>query len=96
MAEFNEKIQRKQLIDLYTKFLDNPESEMVKSELIEFDKNFGGIIALNDYLKAKPIPVYISEAIGHISILFQYGDNEFYSNPEIIDMAKRILQNLKK
>ena len=93
--EFNEKKIRRELIQLYKEFIENPESGDVKQNLIKFDRDFGGLAAYNDYLKSQPIPKDISKAIGHVSTIFQYGFGT-YEDDWILKIAKETLDSLEE
>ncbi len=93
--EFNEIKMRKELLALYRMFLENPESEDVRSNLIKFDRDFGGLAAYNDYLKSQPIPKDLVKAIGHVSTIFQYGLGT-YEDDWILKVARKTLEGLEK
>jgi len=93
--EFNEQKMRSKLITLYKDFLENPESEEIRSDLVQFDRDFGGLAAYNDYLKSQPIPKDISKAIGHVSTIFQYGLGT-YENEWILKIAEETLRDLEE
>jgi len=92
--EFNEQKMRSKLIALYKGFLENPKSKDIRSHLIQFDRDFGGLAAYNDYLKSQPIPKDISMAIGHVSTIFQYGLGT-YENNWILKIARETLDGLE-
>lgn len=93
--EFNEKKMRKDLIKLYREFIEQPESENVKSNLIKFDRDFGGLVSYNDYLKSQPVPKYIQDALGAVADLGLYGEG-FRSKEECLSFAKETLSKLKE
>jgi len=93
--EFNEQKMRSELIKLYQEFIKSPKSENVRLNLIQFDRDFGGLATYNDYLKSQPIPKDISKAIGHVSTIFQYGLGT-YENDWIFKIAKETLNNLEE
>ncbi|MFB6226213.1 MAG: hypothetical protein ABEJ02_02580 [Candidatus Paceibacteria bacterium] len=93
--KFDEVDMRERLKELYQKFLEKPEDENIKSDLVEFDRQYGGLASYNDYLASKPIPEYISKAIGHISTIYQYGWGT-YEDKWILDTAKKNLEELQK
>jgi hypothetical protein len=93
--EFNEKKMRTELLSLYRAFIENPENENIRSDLIKFDRKWGNLATYNDILKSRPIPPYLSKAIGHVSTIFQYGLGT-YDDVWIIDVAKDILKRLHK
>jgi len=93
--EFNEQEMRSKLISLYKRFVKNPESEDIRSDLVQFDRDFGGLAAYNDYLKSQPIPKDISKAIGHVSTIFQYGFGT-YEDEWILKIARETLKGLEE
>jgi len=93
--EFNEEKMRRDLLFLYERFIENPENEEVRSNLIKFDMDFGGLCAYNDYLKSQPIPEYIQNALGGLIDLGLYGEG-FKNKEECLYFAKEILKELSK
>ena len=93
--EFNEKKIREKLIVLYKKFIQQPESEEVKSNLIKFDRDFGGASTYNDILKSQPISKDIEKALGGLIDIALYGKG-FRSKEECLSFAKEVLEDLEK
>ncbi len=91
---------RKELIILYERFINNPESEEVKDDLMAYEHTFGGLTAYNDYLKSRPVPKDVVSGLGGLSIIFEYGwfesRDKIYTKEKIFSEAKRILEDLKK
>ncbi|MDO8467850.1 MAG: hypothetical protein Q7S56_02800 [Nanoarchaeota archaeon] len=106
MAEkINFKNMRKELIQLYEEFLKNPSDESIRRKVIKYELDFGGLSLYNDYLKSQPVPKDIENALSGLSTIYQYGwwkdtnkadAHEVFSNENLITLAKRILEDLKK
>jgi hypothetical protein len=91
---------RKELLELYKEFLENPEDKALNKEITLYELKYGGLSSYNDYLKSQPIPKDIEEALNGLSTMYQYGlfedDHKAFSNDKIISNAKEILEKLSK
>ena len=100
MAAINFQKMRKELISLYERFLESSDSEDVKSDFMIYERDFGGLQVYNDYLKSQPVPKDIESGLAGLSTVFQYGwfkdGGGMFSNEEIVVIAKKILEDLKK
>jgi len=94
---FNEKVMRKDLIKLYKDFIEKPEDETVRGNLMQCHLDWGGLVVYNDYLKSQPIPLYIVKALGSLIDMVVYGQGfRFESKEECISFAKEILRKLEE
>ncbi len=91
---------KRELIGLYSKFLENPEDETTNKKIIAYELRYGGLSSYNDILSSQPVPKDIERALYGLSTIYQYGlwedTHEAYSNKRIISAAKSILEDLKK
>jgi hypothetical protein len=90
-----QKIKR-ELIAIYQKFLNDGEKEEAIDEAIKYDRIYGGLVS-EHYINY--IPDYIVKAIERLSDIYQYGmrpRDKGYSNDELVSLAKKILENLKR
>ncbi len=98
MEEINFNELRKTLIDIYKRFLENPESEKTINEIIELDKKLGGLSYYNEVFKDRFVPEDIARALSGLSTLYQYGlhpDDHRFSKDNIIKEAEEILRLLE-
>ena len=106
MAEkINFKRMRKELVEIYKRFLKNPVDESTRDDAIKYSREFAGLSVYKDYLKSQPVPKDIEKALGGLTTIYQYGwwkdtnksdAHEIFSNENIITLAKEILEELKK
>ena len=84
---------RRELIEIYKKFLENPKDEILNKKIIAYELKYGGLSVYNDYLKSQPVPKDIETALGGLSTIYQYGLWEM--NTKLFQM-KRLLKKPKK
>lgn len=95
VKKYKEDNLRKILIILYSSFIQSPRDRNNRSNLIKFDKDYGGLVVYNNILKSQPIPYYLEKAIGHVSTIMQYGLGT-YKNDWVMETAKKSLKELMK
>jgi hypothetical protein len=94
MVEYNEPKLREKLLRVYTRFVENPSDKENLEEIEKLDNQYGSLEAINDYLKAQPIPKEIANATGYLSNLWLNSFN--LSRKEIESESKKILEDLRK
>jgi len=91
---FDEQKMKKELLELYQLFLENPDDENMKDKLIKYDRHYGGLATYNDYFKSHPISEEIKEALGGLVDISLYGEG-FMNKEECVSFAKKIIDELK-
>ncbi len=90
---------RKDLIEIYKNFLENPDNEEIIKKAFNYEKEYGGLSTYNEYLKSQPVPEEIEKALNWLSALYQFGiheKNHYLSEDKILKEAKKILEELKE
>ena len=85
---------RKELLEIYEEFLKNPRSTSLQNKAIAYDKEYAGLPSYNDVLSERAIPEDISEAIGFLFKIFQYGSGTF-NDVETLKSAEKIVEKLR-
>ncbi len=89
---------RKDLIELYEEFIENPEDKKLLKEIGEYDFTFGGLSGYNDYLKNPIVPEDVKLALNGLSGIRQYGmwkEGHGLSNTNLMKRAREDLDRLK-
>jgi len=97
MKTIDFKKMRTELKAIYKAFLENPEDESIKDKAQDYDREYGGLQAYENYLKDNPIPKNISEALGGLFMIYEYGifgENHDLSQENILKKVKPIYENL--
>jgi len=99
MVKVDHKRMKRDLISIYQRFLQNPESREVQEEIIDYERKWGGLSSYNDILKKLPLSEPIRKALEGLSLLYQYGmhpSTHDLSDTNIKRRAEKILEELKK
>ncbi len=90
---------RKDLIELYEEFIENPEDKKLLKEIGEYDFTFGGLSGYNDYLKNPIVPEDVVSGLNWLGMIVQYGawkDDHDLSKGNLLRKAKEILGRMNK
>jgi len=94
MPEYDEPKIKKELQEVYEKFVEDPSDKKNIERIERLDHEYESLVAINDYLVSRPVSRSMGEAIGYLSNLWL---NSFeIDDEERISRAKRILENLQK
>jgi hypothetical protein len=92
---------RKELIELFKLFLEDPDNKDIKSKAREYDREFSGLTYYKEEFSfGEKIPDDISKAVSELFNISVYGDGDktvkHFSDEEILDRTKKILEELRK
>ena len=94
VVEYNEPKLRKQLLRVYSRFVEDPSDSENLEKIKELDEKYASVAAANDYIASQPIPKEISNATGFLHKIWAYSYGA--TREEIVEETKKILKDLGK
>ena len=77
---------KKDIAELFRKFLEHPEDESVQSKAISLEKKYAGLSSVSDHMGEANIPESLQNAISLLQNIYEYDDGTYDDEKSINDI----------
>ncbi|MCC7574913.1 hypothetical protein KO361_04950 [Candidatus Woesearchaeota archaeon] len=91
---------KKELILVFSSFINNPNSDEIKEKAKKIDEQYSGLLSYSQLSSNEILSKIMLEALGNVSLICEYGmydeDHIAFSKKKIESRIKKILKTLKE